>query len=139
MSVAVLLCWEMKWALERPFRYQQHPAPAAVVLIGMWQTISFIAHLRFVRHKTGPHLVIAPLTVVSTWVAEFSRACPELRVLKMHSSDMKEREELKKRVMMSVTELDVVVTTYGELSLVYSRARIVREECACVCRNCLLS
>ena len=50
------------------------------------QSIAFLAHLRFIRGVSGPYLVVAPLTVLSTWVSEFKRACPGLSVVKMHSA-----------------------------------------------------
>ena len=76
------------------------------------QTIAFMAHLKFQRGISGPFLIVAPLTVLSSWVHELRRFCPTLAVVKMHSSEEKEREDLKNRVMRSVTEIDVVVTTY---------------------------
>ena len=56
--------------------------------------------------------VIAPLSVLSSWLIECKKFCPTLRVVKLHSSDMAERERLKERVMNDFTSFDVVVTTY---------------------------
>ena len=37
------------------------------------QTISFLAWLKFERGVPGPHLVVAPLSVLSSWMSEFRR------------------------------------------------------------------
>jgi SWI/SNF-related matrix-associated actin-dependent regulator of chromatin subfamily A member 5 len=37
------------------------------------QTISFLAWLKFDRGVPGPHLVVAPLSVLSSWMSEFKR------------------------------------------------------------------
>ena len=34
------------------------------------QTIAFLAHLKFVKKVSGPHLVICPLSVLSSWMTE---------------------------------------------------------------------
>jgi SWI/SNF-related matrix-associated actin-dependent regulator of chromatin subfamily A member 5 len=44
------------------------------------QTIAFLGYLKFERKVTGPSLVICPLSVLSSWAAEFKRWCPSLRV-----------------------------------------------------------
>lgn len=81
------------------------------------QTIAFLAHLKFIKGLTGPSmpslsstltltltqssglmgpsLVIAPLSVLSSWLIEFKKFCPSLRVVKLHSSDPGERDRLK--------------------------------------------
>jgi hypothetical protein len=78
------------------------------------QTIAFLAHLKFVRGITGPHLVVVPLSVLSNWKNEFRRFCPALNVVRLHSADMSERERLKKEVLGTdaVLDIDVVLTTY---------------------------
>ena len=72
------------------------------------QTIAFLAHLKFDLGVPGPHLVVAPLSVLSSWMTEIKRFCPELRAVKLHSSDVEER----KRLITSLSEgddYDVVV------------------------------
>jgi len=44
------------------------------------QTIALLAWLKFERGVAGPHLVIAPLSVLGSWMTEFKRFCPELKV-----------------------------------------------------------
>jgi hypothetical protein len=46
----------------------------------------------------GPHLIVAPLSVLSSWMTEFKRFCPELKVIKLHSSDPTERDRLKNSI-----------------------------------------
>lgn len=76
------------------------------------QTIAFLAHLKFNLGVCGPHLVLCPLSVLSSWLTEFKRFCPELRVVKLHSSDAFERERLKASILNDANLFDVVVTTY---------------------------
>ena len=52
------------------------------------QTIAFLAYLKFNLNVAGPHLVIAPLSVLSSWMTELKRFCPQLRAVKLHSSDL---------------------------------------------------
>ena len=78
------------------------------------QTIAFLSYLKFERGVNGPHLVIAPLSVLSSWLTEFSKFCPAMRVVKLHSSDGNERERLKSELLNKAGSdaFDVVVTTY---------------------------
>ena len=74
------------------------------------QTIALLSHVKFTLEEPGPHLVIAPLSVLSAWTAEFRRFCPEMRILKLHSSDSEERA----RLMATVEDCDaydVAITT----------------------------
>ncbi len=76
------------------------------------QTIAFLAHLKFVRNVSGPHLVICPLSVLSSWMTELKRFCPSLRAIKLHSSDPEERQRLMSAVGSGCSsDIDVVVTT----------------------------
>jgi SWI/SNF-related matrix-associated actin-dependent regulator of chromatin subfamily A member 5 len=72
------------------------------------QTLSLIQHLKENDPKVGvgrqqrPFLVICPLSVLSSWMAESRRWAPSLKVIRFHGP-MKERTRLKKIV---VGELD---------------------------------
>lgn len=37
------------------------------------QTIAFIAHLKYEMGVPGPHLVVVPLSVMSSWMAELAK------------------------------------------------------------------
>ena len=74
------------------------------------QTIAVMALLRE-RGEGGPHLVIVPLSVLTSWVVELRRFCPALRVVRLHSGDARERERLRREVLSDVGAFDVVVTT----------------------------
>jgi len=76
------------------------------------QTIAFLAHLKFERNVHGPHLVVCPLSVLATWTSEFKRFCPEMKVLKLHSSNHEERARSMSAMNKNLSQIDVVVTTY---------------------------
>ena len=65
------------------------------------QTISFLAHLHLDRGIAGPSLVVCPLSVISSWMAEFQRWCPSLRVVRIHSSDASERARIRHEVRLT--------------------------------------
>lgn len=80
------------------------------------QTISFLGWLRFEQKCPGPYLVVVPLSVLSNWDNEFKRFLPDMRVLKLHSSDSKEKDRMRKEMLHSVyNKYDVVITTYDIL------------------------
>ena len=58
------------------------------------QTISFLGTLKYHCKLAGPSLVVAPLSVLSSWVNEFKRWLPALRVLKLHGSK-EERTQMR--------------------------------------------
>ena len=74
------------------------------------QTIALLAHVKYTLGQPGPHLIIAPLSVLSAWTAEFRRFCPAMRVLKLHSSDGEERARLMSTVE-KCDAYDVAITT----------------------------
>jgi SWI/SNF-related matrix-associated actin-dependent regulator of chromatin subfamily A member 5 len=47
------------------------------------QTISLLAYLRESRGVRGPHLILAPKSVVGNWVREVKKWCPTLKAIKM--------------------------------------------------------
>jgi ATP-dependent DNA helicase len=73
------------------------------------QTIAFIAHL-YEKDITGPFLIIAPLSTLSNWVAEFKRFAPSINVLLYHGSP-EEREFM--RLQLDIDEgFPVIITSY---------------------------
>ena len=76
------------------------------------QSIAFLAHLKWERGVPGPHLVVVPLSVLASWVNEFKRWCPDMRVVRLHATDDDERRRLKRDVLSDPAQFDVAVTTY---------------------------
>ncbi|PWZ02139.1 hypothetical protein BCV70DRAFT_198417 [Testicularia cyperi] len=73
------------------------------------QVISFLAHLKE-RGNRGPHLVVAPSSVLENWDREFRFFAPSVHVRKYYGS-MKERVELREELMED-EDVEVVLTTY---------------------------
>jgi SNF2 family DNA or RNA helicase len=79
------------------------------------QSISFIAYLLHVRKVAGPHLIVAPLSVLFNWIVEIRKWCPSIKVQRIHTNDDKERERLK-IIMHNRNKTEVVVTSYQTIS-----------------------
>ena len=60
------------------------------------QTIALLTELKFGRQVEGPHLVVAPLSVIDNWIAECARWSPELKVFRFHANEQM-RTDLKVR------------------------------------------
>ncbi|WP_228549375.1 DEAD/DEAH box helicase, partial [Dietzia sp. SYD-A1] len=79
--------------------------------MGLGKTMQVLA-LTATEHATGgsgPTLVVAPLTLVSTWEREASRFAPELRVHVHHGQGRGRGEGAAARM----TDSDLVLTSYG--------------------------
>ncbi|KAJ8598993.1 hypothetical protein CTAYLR_009472, partial [Chrysophaeum taylorii] len=76
------------------------------------QTIALLTYLKFSRKLRGPSLVVCPLSVLSSWMVEFKKFSPSMRIVKLHSSDADERERIRRDVLRNPFGYDVVVTTY---------------------------
>ena len=76
------------------------------------QSISFICALKEMRHANVPHLVVCPLSVLSSWMDELQKWAPTLRVVRLHSGDENERARLRKEVVPNTESYYVAVTTY---------------------------
>jgi SWI/SNF-related matrix-associated actin-dependent regulator of chromatin subfamily A member 5 len=76
------------------------------------QTIAFLSTLKYELKADGPFLIVAPLSVLSSWMTEFRRWCPTLRVLKLHSTDPKERDRMRQQIVPDVGSYDCIVTTF---------------------------
>ena len=84
--------------------------------MGLGKTIEAIAWILASRAKAGkegatakPHLVIAPLTLLSNWRRELSRFAPSLEVFVHHGPE----RPLESRFAHIASHADVVVTSYG--------------------------
>ena len=104
----------LRWMLN------QHDQGAGGILgddMGLGKTLQVISLFGFLHHErgeSGPHLVVAPLSVVSTWQNELAQWCPSLRVVKMHGTE-NERKRVKTQTGMVNGQFDVCVTTYEML------------------------
>eukprot|EP00501_MAST-03F_sp_TOSAG23-6_P002359 GSMAST32.ASY1.ANO1.2465.1 assembled CDS len=76
------------------------------------QTIAYLAALKE-RGVCGPHVRFHYefLIVMSSWMSEFRRWCPSLRVVRLHSQDKHERMRLRTFSKLKFN-YDVIVTTY---------------------------
>ena len=76
------------------------------------QVISFLAALKDAG-QDGPHLIVAPLSVLPTWQKELQTWCPSIKVLLFHGS-----EHVRKALWASSNqERDlVIITTYEMLT-----------------------
>ena len=76
--------------------------------MGLGKTVQTIAVL-LNRAAQGPSLVVAPASVVYNWQSEIERFAPTLKVHVLHETDD------RKRLVRSLSERDVLLTTYGLL------------------------
>ncbi|KAF3766841.1 hypothetical protein M406DRAFT_254423 [Cryphonectria parasitica EP155] len=63
------------------------------------QTIGIIGNLREVEDYLGPHLIIAPLSTLSNWIAEFKKWAPSIPVLMYHGLPV-ERQKLHRNELL---------------------------------------
>ncbi|KAJ1492621.1 P-loop containing nucleoside triphosphate hydrolase protein, partial [Baffinella frigidus] len=78
------------------------------------QVISLLAFLKEERKEAGPHLVVAPLSVINAWTNECHKWAPSLRLVTFHGS-LHERERIRHQVL-NKGGFDVCMTTYEMLS-----------------------
>ncbi len=50
------------------------------------------------RGVGGPSLVVVPLSVLPSWMSEFKRWAPSMRVVRFHCNDVQERLRLRREV-----------------------------------------
>ncbi|KAG6884032.1 hypothetical protein C0993_001962 [Termitomyces sp. T159_Od127] len=75
------------------------------------QTLSLFAYIKeTVPGPHDPHLVICPLSVLSSWETEAARWIPSMRVIRFHGPN-NERERLKHN-MRRDRHFDIMLTTY---------------------------
>jgi hypothetical protein len=72
-------------------------------------TLSLLAHEREMGRKTGPTLLISPMSVVGNWQKEAERFTPDLAVHVHHGSDRLSGAELRD----ALGAADLVITTYA--------------------------
>jgi SWI/SNF-related matrix-associated actin-dependent regulator of chromatin subfamily A member 5 len=70
------------------------------------QTIALVCHIKETFEKTGPSLIIAPLSVLYSWCDEIQKWAPSVRFLRYHSSNPESMET------PDFVKYDMVITTY---------------------------
>ena len=76
-----------------------------------FQTIATLAVHKFIHHIPGPHLIIAPKSVLGNWFREVRKWCPALSVFRFHAAKEFRKILLDANVRPPL-KYDVVVTTY---------------------------
>ncbi|KAI5475975.1 hypothetical protein MNV49_000534 [Pseudohyphozyma bogoriensis] len=71
------------------------------------QTLSLFAYIHETHGTKGPHLIICPLSVLSSWMTEIARWLPSFTSIRFHGSVAAERKRLQ-----SLKVPDIVVATY---------------------------
>jgi superfamily II DNA or RNA helicase len=83
--------------------------------MGLGKTIQVLALLLLLkrgREVPGPHLLVAPASLLANWKAEAERFAPSLRVLVAHPSALP-RDDLAALSPDALDEWDLVVVSYG--------------------------
>ncbi|GAA6057817.1 hypothetical protein JCM3770_004290 [Rhodotorula araucariae] len=73
------------------------------------QTLALIAYLAETHGHKGPHLLVCPLSVLTSWMTEIARWLPDFTAIRYHGP-VGERIRLKSE--FADTRPDLVVTTY---------------------------
>jgi SWI/SNF-related matrix-associated actin-dependent regulator of chromatin subfamily A member 5 len=80
------------------------------------QTISLLAYLRESRGVRGPHLVVAPKSVVSNWLRELKMWCPSIKAIKMGGTKAERQNFMAEEFPVDPNtgrhKWDVLVTSY---------------------------
>ncbi|KAJ6486071.1 P-loop containing nucleoside triphosphate hydrolase protein [Mycena vitilis] len=79
------------------------------------QTLSLFAYIKETAPTAMTHLIVCPLSVLSSWEAECRRWVPSMRVLRFHGTP-DERERIKNLMRAADTPVDIILTTYETLS-----------------------
>ncbi|KAF5367362.1 hypothetical protein D9615_010278 [Tricholomella constricta] len=75
------------------------------------QTLSLFAYIKEnISGPHDPHLVICPLSVLSSWETEAARWVPSMRIIRFHGP-MNERDRVK-HTLRGKQDFDIVITTY---------------------------
>lgn len=75
------------------------------------QVIAFLAVLKHVQRNTGPHLVVAPVSLLQHWEQELARWCPSFNAVVYHGSKNEEFcDESRERKR---TRFEILITSYS--------------------------
>jgi SWI/SNF-related matrix-associated actin-dependent regulator of chromatin subfamily A member 5 len=78
------------------------------------QTIALIAHLKESKDiRTGPSLIVCPLTVLDNWRAEIVQWAPTLKYMRLHiNGNSAESDAQLIQHLPDLSQYDIIVTTY---------------------------
>ncbi|KAG7085999.1 hypothetical protein E1B28_003522 [Marasmius oreades] len=86
--------------------------------MGLGKTLQTLSLFAWIKENTQgplePHLVICPLSVLSSWEAEASRWLPTFKVERFYGSSANERHRLRNSVYRGLGTVDIVLTTYEQ-------------------------
>ena len=81
--------------------------------MGLGKTVQALALFQFLKDKKRlkhPIMIVAPTSVITNWSYEAKRFAPKLKVLTLHGPG-------RKRMLATVSEYDIVITSYALLRL----------------------
>ncbi|TDL22661.1 hypothetical protein BD410DRAFT_898225 [Rickenella mellea] len=88
--------------------------------MGLGKTLQTLSLFAYIKENTqqalAPHLIICPLSVLSSWMSEIERWIPSFRAVRFHAQH-RERENLKKSIKHGFVDFDICVTTYEQFVL----------------------
>ena len=82
--------------------------------MGLGKTIQVLSLLLMQQDKKQPSLLVAPASLLSTWMTELERFAPSLRARIVHPSAIT-ADEIKRFTPDQASGLDLVITSYGSL------------------------
>ncbi|TIC25097.1 hypothetical protein E3Q10_03853 [Wallemia mellicola] len=74
------------------------------------QTISFLAYLKHFKDISGYHLVCVPKSTLDNWAREFTKWCPDFKVVVLQGNK-EEREKIVKESILP-GDFDVLIASY---------------------------
>ncbi len=87
--------------------------------MGLGKTIQVLSLLLVLKNEAGdkrkPCLLVAPASLLANWAAEIARFAPSLKAVVVHPSAAP-TERLKADDAKSLTDVDLVITSYGFLA-----------------------
>ena len=75
------------------------------------QVLSLLAYILDNFSMRGKHLIVCPLSTLSSWSDHFEKWLPELKVY-LHRGDPKDRKEKLMEMHKGTYDADVVISTY---------------------------
>jgi len=76
------------------------------------QTIALLCHLKQTMRRSGPSLIVCPLSVLYSWCNELDKFAPSLKYCKLHASSAADRDNIITGLKVNILEYDAIITTY---------------------------